>query len=69
MTAFIPSVKAHCLRMGANLVSIHSGDEYQWVKALIRAHDQKENPTWIGLSDCQEVEFNICTLQPVVFQN
>ncbi|XP_066537916.1 lactose-binding lectin l-2-like isoform X2 [Hoplias malabaricus] len=26
----------------------------EMVKALIRAHDSKENPTWIGLSDCQE---------------
>ncbi|XP_017540854.1 ladderlectin-like isoform X1 [Pygocentrus nattereri] len=48
------SAERHCLSLGANLVSIHHENEYQLVKALIRAHDPKENPTWIGLSDCQE---------------
>ncbi|XP_053089601.1 lactose-binding lectin l-2-like [Pangasianodon hypophthalmus] len=44
----------HCLDLGANLVSIHSEDEYQVVKALIRAHDPNENPTWIGLNNCMK---------------
>ncbi|KAI4873464.1 hypothetical protein NFI96_029637 [Prochilodus magdalenae] len=46
------SAERHCLSLGANLVSIHSEYEYQRVKALIRSHDYRENPTWLGLSDC-----------------
>ncbi|XP_036453454.1 lactose-binding lectin l-2-like isoform X2 [Colossoma macropomum] len=48
------SAEAYCLTQGANLVSIHSENEYQMVKALVRAHDLKENPTWLGLSNCQK---------------
>ncbi|KAI4878128.1 hypothetical protein NFI96_011075, partial [Prochilodus magdalenae] len=48
------SAENHCKSLDANLVSIHNENEYQLVKALIRAHDSAENPTWIGLSDCQE---------------
>ncbi|KAL6491089.1 hypothetical protein MHYP_G00014340 [Metynnis hypsauchen] len=43
-----------CLKEGANLVSIHNRNEYQLVKALIRVHDPSENPTWLGLSNCQK---------------
>ncbi|KAL6491092.1 hypothetical protein MHYP_G00014370 [Metynnis hypsauchen] len=49
------SAEAHCLTRDAHLVSIHSENEYQLVKALIRAYDPKENPTWLGLNDCQKV--------------
>ncbi|XP_072543838.1 lactose-binding lectin l-2-like [Salminus brasiliensis] len=48
------SAETHCLSLGANLVSIHNDNEYQLVKALIRVNDHMENPTWIGLSDCQQ---------------
>ncbi|XP_036452876.1 galactose-specific lectin nattectin-like isoform X2 [Colossoma macropomum] len=48
------SAEAHCLNQGANLVSIHNENEYQTVKALIRAYDPKENPTWLGLNNCQK---------------
>ncbi|KAK3545951.1 hypothetical protein QTP70_016951 [Hemibagrus guttatus] len=48
------SAEKHCLNYDGHLVSIHSEDEYQLVKALIRAHDHNENPTWIGLSGCQK---------------
>ncbi|KAK2860139.1 hypothetical protein Q7C36_004305 [Tachysurus vachellii] len=50
------SAENHCLDLGANLVSIHSEDEYQVVKALIRFHDPKENPTWIGLTNCVKLK-------------
>ncbi|XP_037402313.1 lactose-binding lectin l-2-like [Pygocentrus nattereri] len=43
-----------CLNEGANLVSIHNRNDHQLVKALIRAHDPSENPTWLGLSNCQK---------------
>ncbi|XP_072543843.1 C-type mannose receptor 2-like [Salminus brasiliensis] len=46
------TAEAECLKLGGNLVSMHSISEYQLVKALIRANDPKENPTWIGLHDC-----------------
>ncbi|XP_053357040.1 lactose-binding lectin l-2-like [Clarias gariepinus] len=51
------SAEKRCLDLGAHLVSIHSYNEYQLVKSLIHAHDPQENPTWIGLSGCQE-KFN-----------
>ncbi|KAL7875610.1 hypothetical protein AOLI_G00105730 [Acnodon oligacanthus] len=48
------SAEAKCLTKGAHLVSIHNDDEYQLLKALIRVYDPKENPTWLGLNDCQK---------------
>ncbi|XP_036453450.1 lactose-binding lectin l-2-like isoform X2 [Colossoma macropomum] len=48
------SAETHCLSLGANLVSIHNENENQLVKALIRAYDPKEKPTWIGLSNCHK---------------
>ncbi|XP_061597871.1 ladderlectin-like [Cololabis saira] len=44
----------HCLSQGANLVSIHSQDEENFVKLLIRNFDPSEKPTWIGLTDAQQ---------------
>ncbi|XP_036453654.1 lactose-binding lectin l-2-like [Colossoma macropomum] len=48
------SAEAQCLTRGANLVSIHNENEYQLVKALIRAYDPKEDPTWLGLNSCEK---------------
>ncbi|XP_035039224.1 lactose-binding lectin l-2-like [Hippoglossus stenolepis] len=41
----------HCLSEGANLVSIHSLDEHNFVKTMIKNFDHAELFTWIGLSD------------------
>ncbi|XP_042362787.1 lactose-binding lectin l-2-like [Plectropomus leopardus] len=41
----------HCVSEGANLVSIHSLDEENFVKSLIKNFDPAEGYTWIGLSD------------------
>ncbi|XP_007547868.1 ladderlectin-like, partial [Poecilia formosa] len=41
----------HCVNQGANLVSIHSLAEENFVKMLIRNFDPIESPNWIGLSD------------------
>ncbi|XP_073319112.1 lactose-binding lectin l-2-like [Pagrus major] len=41
----------YCLSEGANLVSIHSLEEQDFVKSLIKNFDHTERPTWIGLSD------------------
>ncbi|XP_074543393.1 galactose-specific lectin nattectin-like [Halichoeres trimaculatus] len=41
----------HCVSQRANLVSIHSRDEDNFVKALIKNFDPAEGRTWIGLSD------------------
>ncbi|XP_049338801.1 lactose-binding lectin l-2-like [Astyanax mexicanus] len=46
--------EAHCINLGGNLVSVHSENEYQMVKALIRTYDPKEKSSWIGLSNCQK---------------
>ncbi|XP_053356786.1 lactose-binding lectin l-2-like [Clarias gariepinus] len=51
------SAEKRCLDIGAHLVSIHSEYEYQLVKAVIRAFDPRENPTWTGLTGCQK-KFN-----------
>ncbi|XP_042362729.1 lactose-binding lectin l-2-like [Plectropomus leopardus] len=41
----------HCVSEGTNLVSIHSLDEHNFVKALIKHFDSAQGWTWIGLSD------------------
>ncbi|XP_059205968.1 galactose-specific lectin nattectin-like [Centropristis striata] len=41
----------HCVSQRANLVSIHSRDENNFVKSLIKNFDPVEGRTWIGLSD------------------
>ncbi|XP_047656988.1 lactose-binding lectin l-2-like [Tachysurus fulvidraco] len=48
------SAEKFCQDIDAHLVSIHSENEYQQIKALIRSYDPMENPTYIGLSDCQK---------------
>ncbi|XP_014898362.1 ladderlectin-like [Poecilia latipinna] len=44
----------HCVNQGANLVSIHSLAEDNFVKMLIRNFDHAEGANWIGLSDAQK---------------
>uniref|UniRef100_A0A3B3V685 C-type lectin domain-containing protein n=1 Tax=Poecilia latipinna TaxID=48699 RepID=A0A3B3V685_9TELE len=44
----------HCLTQGANLVSIHSLEEDNFVKLLIRNFDPAEGFNWIGLSDAEK---------------
>ncbi|XP_023133846.2 lactose-binding lectin l-2-like [Amphiprion ocellaris] len=41
----------HCVSEGANLVSIHSTDEQNFVNSLIKNFDPARTWTWIGLSD------------------
>merc|ERR1712212_118692 len=41
-----------CVSEDANLVSIRSEEEHNFVRALLRFYDPSEGPTWIGLSDC-----------------
>ncbi|KAF5892321.1 ubiquitin carboxyl-terminal hydrolase 37-like isoform X1, partial [Clarias magur] len=43
------SAEKHCLNLGANLISIHSEEEYLYAKSIIRAQNPGEDPTWIGL--------------------
>ncbi|XP_059205174.1 lactose-binding lectin l-2-like [Centropristis striata] len=44
----------HCVSEGANLVSINSLEEYNFINALIRNFDPADKLTWIGLSDTQK---------------
>ncbi|XP_036001759.1 ladderlectin-like [Fundulus heteroclitus] len=44
----------HCVSQGANLVSIHSLEEENFVKMLISNFDPAQGPNWIGLSDAQK---------------
>ncbi|KAL7880696.1 hypothetical protein SRHO_G00029500 [Serrasalmus rhombeus] len=48
------AAEAKCLFLGAHLVSVHTESEYQMVKFLIHAHDPNDNPTWLGLSNCEK---------------
>nr|ADO28375.1 lactose-binding lectin l-2 [Ictalurus furcatus] len=48
------SAEKHCLKFNANLMSVHTENDYQLAKALIRTFDPVEPPTWLGLSDCQK---------------
>ncbi|XP_075962469.1 galactose-specific lectin nattectin-like [Anarhichas minor] len=41
----------YCVSEGANLVSIHSLEEQNFVKSLIKNFDPVEGVTWYGLSD------------------
>ncbi|KAL7382488.1 hypothetical protein ABVT39_023298 [Epinephelus coioides] len=43
----------HCVSEGANLVSIHSQDEENFVRSLVSNFDPVQGSTWIGLSDTQ----------------
>ncbi|XP_075306468.1 lactose-binding lectin l-2-like [Odontesthes bonariensis] len=43
----------HCVSEGSNLVSIHSQEEENFVKHLIRNFDLAEGVNWIGLTDAQ----------------
>ncbi|KAG8005153.1 Lactose-binding lectin l-2 [Nibea albiflora] len=44
----------HCVSQKANLVSIHSEEEYNFIKDLTENFDHTQGPTWIGLSDTQK---------------
>ncbi|XP_056255080.1 lactose-binding lectin l-2-like [Seriola aureovittata] len=44
----------HCVSEGANLVSIHSLVEDDFVKSVIKNFDVAEGYTWLGLSDTQK---------------
>ncbi|CAK6949579.1 lactose-binding lectin l-2-like [Scomber scombrus] len=46
----------YCVSEKANLVSIHSQEEQNFVKSLINNFDHAEGRTWIGLSDKQKEE-------------
>ncbi|KAE8282093.1 Ladderlectin Precursor [Larimichthys crocea] len=41
----------HCLSEKANLVSIHSVEEHNFIKDLIKNFDHNQGYTWIGLND------------------
>ncbi|XP_060943427.1 lactose-binding lectin l-2-like [Limanda limanda] len=45
------NAELYCLSQGANLVSIHSLDEQNFVKVLIKSFDIVAGRTWIGLND------------------
>ncbi|KAM9340540.1 lactose-binding lectin l-2-like [Symphorus nematophorus] len=44
----------YCVSQRANLVSIHSPEEQNFIKDLVKNFDHSEGPTWIGLSDTQK---------------
>ncbi|XP_041665579.1 ladderlectin-like [Cheilinus undulatus] len=44
----------HCVSVGTNLVSIHSLEEQNFVKSLIKSVDQAHGSAWIGLSDAHK---------------
>ncbi|XP_059205173.1 lactose-binding lectin l-2-like [Centropristis striata] len=44
----------HCVSEGTNLVSIHTLDEHNFIKSLVKNFDHAQGFTWIGLSDTQK---------------
>lgn len=44
----------HCVSQKANLVSLHSLEEHNFVQTLIQNFDHSQQLTWIGLSDIQK---------------
>ncbi|KAG8005154.1 Lactose-binding lectin l-2 [Nibea albiflora] len=44
----------YCLSEKANLVSIHSLEEHNFIRDLSKNFDPFQGPTWIGLSDTQK---------------
>uniref|UniRef100_A0A3Q1FG15 C-type lectin domain-containing protein n=1 Tax=Acanthochromis polyacanthus TaxID=80966 RepID=A0A3Q1FG15_9TELE len=46
--------QVHCASQGANLVSIHTSHEQNFVTALISSFDYSARPTWIGFSDTSQ---------------
>uniref|UniRef100_A0A671WFJ0 C-type lectin domain-containing protein n=1 Tax=Sparus aurata TaxID=8175 RepID=A0A671WFJ0_SPAAU len=44
----------YCVSQGANLVSIHSLEEQEFVNSLIKDFDHAQGFTWNGLSDTQK---------------
>ncbi|CAB1436206.1 unnamed protein product [Pleuronectes platessa] len=52
----------YCVSEGANLVSIHSLEEENFVKALIKNFDHAEGYTWIGLSDLHKEGSWMCRI-------
>ncbi|CAB1436207.1 unnamed protein product, partial [Pleuronectes platessa] len=56
----------HCVSQGANLVSIHSLEEENFITALIKNFDLNEGITWNGLNDLYKEGRWICAdhLQP-----
>ncbi|KAM9717625.1 type-2 ice-structuring protein-like isoform 2-T2 [Menidia menidia] len=44
----------NCLSLNANLASVHSPREYQFVRDLVKLVARGSPRTWIGASDCQE---------------
>ncbi|XP_064202686.1 lactose-binding lectin l-2-like [Anguilla rostrata] len=46
--------ESFCVSQGGNLASVHSAEEFQFLKDLCKAADPQENPFWIGLTDCQK---------------
>ncbi|KAG9356091.1 hypothetical protein JZ751_000935 [Albula glossodonta] len=41
----------NCLSHGGNLASVHSDDEWRFIKALVKKNDPNENRFWIGMTD------------------
>ncbi|XP_064876573.1 lactose-binding lectin l-2-like [Oncorhynchus nerka] len=46
-----PDAESYCVTQGANLASVHSEAEHQFIKILIQRFDPAERGTWMGLSD------------------
>ncbi|KAJ8337073.1 hypothetical protein SKAU_G00382930 [Synaphobranchus kaupii] len=45
----------YCVNLGGNLASVHSLEEYGFLRQLYKASDPHEIPFWIGLTDYQKV--------------
>ncbi|KAJ8337083.1 hypothetical protein SKAU_G00383030 [Synaphobranchus kaupii] len=44
----------NCQKLGGNLASVHTEDDYSFLKDLVKKLDATAPSFWIGMSDCQK---------------
>uniref|UniRef100_A0A4W5PSE3 C-type lectin domain-containing protein n=1 Tax=Hucho hucho TaxID=62062 RepID=A0A4W5PSE3_9TELE len=52
-----PLAERHCVSLGANLASVHSSAEYQFLQAVVGCKTGGFSITWIGGFDAVQVEY------------
>ena len=51
----------NCIHLGGNLASIHNGNEYNWIRGIVRRASGSDVWAWIGLSDAIQVSLHLKT--------
>ncbi|KAG9356092.1 hypothetical protein JZ751_000936 [Albula glossodonta] len=48
------SAEVHCVNEGGNLASVHSEEEYNFIRQLVNTHAGQKVRFWMGLTDSQK---------------